>query len=681
MISSPCRSATFRRSRGSRGLFVALALGLPQVVFAQTSAPFSLDFKWAALADPAGQVNGPLRNGIASTESAEFSRDGQYIVTVSKADGRMASPSGSPHDGTAHMRLWDLEGNMIWDVKRSRGPLVPATGRPNDQPSDRVDEMENAAFSRDDRYIAAVGDDSKVEIWQVRDLDTHAILPTPTLVRTFNTAGCIDSVHYTHEGSLLMVGAEDSGTLEIFRVQGDPGTWQSMRTVNHNTTVKANQAINSLDTTADGRYIATAGTDQRGVLWEMDVTRDSSGLITDVQVNRLATMTQPTSTTREMRFQPDTPHGDAIVAMTAEHDQATYIYRLQDLVDHAGPATSGPDPIHTLRASNTANKIGNPTEAGGFTPDGKYLIFSGKTRADAGGAGSIDPAFLRVYETKELSSAGPEPDPIYVRRQDVYNTEYLSVNPAGDLLTTAHHDGSVRLWDIHTSGAETIASEGFNEPTDVANRWTLRGPRATTDGAIAPGSTKSFGTSNHLDPKSHFIGHRGSQYISMLQLGDSVHTLTMNEAWDLSGSTDLQVQFAAAASLDSFGTDDFLRLRADLNGDNNFDVIIAEFVGDAESNRMVLASDKSLSLNRTFTDFYFDLEPLLPTDFGHQIRFQLEASSKSDDASMGFDSLRVTGSAVPEPGALSMLLTVACAGSAIRMAREASKRTVPFTGR
>lgn len=599
--------------------------------------------------------HGPTRNDIASGESAEFSRDGRYVATVSKADGRLASPSGSPHGGTSHLRLWDIEGNLIWDMPRSRGPVNPATGGPVDQPASGVDEMEVAAFSRDDKYLAAAGDDGKIEIWQVRDLSTHAILAQPVLARTFDTGAVaqgngVDSLRYSHDGSLLFAGTEEGGKVEVFRVQGQPSSWQFMHKANHGGT--GSNSVNSVDISPDDRYVATAGTNTNGGTWRLDVTRDASGLVTAVNMQRLATMTDPTSTTREIRFQPGADPENALVILTAEHNQATFVYRMQDLIGHTGPATTSPAPVQILRASNTNNRIGTPMEPAAFTNDGRFLIVTGKTRADAGGPGSIQPAFIKIYETAEIRAGAPEPDPVYVRREAVFNTEYLDVSPGNDMLASSHHDGSVRVWSKSISGSETIRSEAFNEPTNVAQRWTLAGPRATADGTTSPSGTRSFGTSDHVSPSSAFVGHRGSQYISIRHLGEATHSLTLNDTWDLRGYRSHQVQFAAAAATGQFEGNDLLRLRADLNGDGVFETIIAEFVPASNGNMVLAGTD--IALSPSFSDFYVDLEPLLPHDFNHTVCFQIEAWNSSVNEPMGFDSLRVTG-VIPEPAPLGIL--------------------------
>jgi hypothetical protein len=155
------------------------------VVSAQQK-PFALEFQWSEFADPAAQPG--EASGVNGGESAVFSPNGQLITIASKPDGRLNAYEGEDKTGgTAHLRLFDIEGDLIWDKARSRGPDHNNDGRPNNQPSDGEDEIELALLSRDGQYIAAGGEDDKIEVWDIRDPSGN-VKAEPELVHTFNQA-------------------------------------------------------------------------------------------------------------------------------------------------------------------------------------------------------------------------------------------------------------------------------------------------------------------------------------------------------------------------------------------------------------------------------------------------------------------------------------------------------------
>jgi WD40 repeat protein len=153
-----------------------------------------------------------------------FSSDGQLIITASKADGRVGSYTRNPSfRATAHLRLWDATtGDLLWTRERSRAPGSDSQSRPDDQPGDGEDEIEIAMFSPDDMYVAAGGEDDKIEIWQVKDSVSGSVLNNPVLVKTLTTDASVDGMTYSHSGDLLFAGTEDHADLEVFNVQGDP---------------------------------------------------------------------------------------------------------------------------------------------------------------------------------------------------------------------------------------------------------------------------------------------------------------------------------------------------------------------------------------------------------------------------------------------------------------------------
>ena len=673
------------------GAIAALAVGCPAAwgQDALPNAPYRMEIgqlpagfqdgvggdpaDWIKFADPFGLFN--EENGITDGEAAQFSSDGRYVITSSKADGRYVNrtPDGSAPGGqyewdfdtdpamaTARLRLWDARtGELVWEKGRSRGPDSDDDFRPDDQPADHADEIEIASFSPDDRYVAAGGEDDQIEIWRIKDLATGALLDDPVLVRTFNTAAAVDGMTYSHRGDLLFAGTENAGEVEVYRVQGDPDTWQKMGVFQHGGA--PGNAVNSLDITQDDEYVATHGTNREGVFWDLEVARDRSGLITGVDMTKVATLGDTSDfqgSGREARFSNDggpDGSGETYLILTNERDYLTRVYEVDELKSYTGPQDDQgqvPQPVLRLRNGDnppgTLPAFGTEVEPAAFTSSGRFFVNDGDSRDPSGNPnGLVFPGFLRVYETAEWEGKPPgeEPDPIWVER--ALSTEFIAFNPGDTNLASVHGDGTLRLWDVAITDARTIASEGFNEPAATHNRWTLAGDRSATGATPDAG----WGTSSNVNRDGWtFVGERGTHYVAADGLGGETHTLTLNEAWDIGGFTDRQLQFAAVAAPGAFESGDFLRLLADLDGDGAFETTIAEFLPDGDGDlawdgRKLndLFEDDAGNGFYAFTDFFVDLEALLPGDFGGAIRFQLQARTDSPAEELGFDSLRVTG--------------------------------------
>lgn len=464
---------------------------------------------WIQFADPFGLFD--QENGITDGETTQFNGDGTLIISVNKSDGRYVntppdgqSPSSSsykwdfntnPTMATSRLRLWNAQtGQLIWEKHRSRGPDTDGDFRPDDQPSDREDEIEVGSFSPDDRYVAAAGEDDKIEIWRIRDVTTGALLSDPVLAKTFNTSASVDGMVYSHSGELLFAGTENAGKGDIFRVQGDPDTWQKIGDFDHGD--QGGNAINSIDISQDDEYVATHGSNRVGVFWDLEVTRDGSGFITAAQMTRIATLNEKDGyygSGREARFSNDGgPDGsnETFVIYVNERDYLTRVYSLEELKNYSGPAndpSQAPQPIHWLitgdKPASQKEANGTEVEVTAFTSDGRFFLQDGDSRGDASVGHSTNfavfPGFFRIYETTEWldNSSDEQPDPIWVER--AMSTESANFSPDNARLASGHGDGTLRVWDVAITEARTIESEAFNETSEAAARWTLAGSRAT----------------------------------------------------------------------------------------------------------------------------------------------------------------------------------------------------------
>ncbi len=173
-------------------------------------------------------------------------------------------------------------------------------------------------------------------------------------------------------------------------------------------------------------------------------------------------------------------------------------------------------------------------------------------------------------ETKEIRVGEPTPDPVFVQR--ALATEFIEFSPDGSMLASGHGDGTVRPWNVTISGSEMIASEAFSE--NDAGRWTSSGKRS--------GTRDGWASSAMVWHTTPFRGHRGRHDVAANDLGGETHSLTIDEAWDISGYTGRGLQLAAVAAPDAFEPGDFLRLLADTDGDGEFETKVAEFLPDSD---------------------------------------------------------------------------------------------------
>ena len=653
--------ATARRAVGT------LSLVLFAVVAAPASAQvFSLDPVWYRFADPGGadpadptlSLPSPGdgledNRGWLSGESAEFSSDGRLILTASRGDGTFDGfppyPTPELTGGTAHLRLWTVDGELLWDRARSRGPDTDGDGRPDDQVADGADEIEVAIWSAHesnrDRYALAGGEDDLVEVWEVHDAE-GALLAEPVLARTLTLpAGreaAIDEMELSRSGELLLVGTELPGGIEMYRVTGEPSTWAHVGSADHGGT--GTNAVNAAGFSSDDGLVFTAGSNTVGKLWRLTLTRGADGELTAARLDELIAVDDPVRSAKAAAFEPGTDRHFIL----ASKDQRVFVYDVGALLrGERRPAVVLSNSVYR----GSRGMVGVEVEPAFYSRTGRFLIAGGGPRKQfpPTTAGYVS-SFFRVWETAELQAAGPEPDPVFV--QPVFATEHFDFTADDARLTTVHEDGTVRLWDVAAGGAVTVASEGLNERTVTHGRWTLDGPRSTAAGGDDWGVTAqpTQAEIDGADPgveavgqevghDAEWVGHRGARYLAADDLGGRTHALTLSEPWDASGFSDLQVQFAVAALRGEFEGDDGLRLLADLDGDDAFETTLAEFTPDTDGD-LAFGDRKATPV---FEDHFVDLEAVLPAGFDGRVRFRVEARTDSGREEIAFDGLRLVG--------------------------------------
>ncbi|MGF1453384.1 MAG: hypothetical protein ACFB21_15085 [Opitutales bacterium] len=662
--------------------FVAASGFALATLAAEPAPPIALEFLWYRYADPGGEAHpdapwNPLTNsregyetdrGEVGGESAVISPDGRLVVTTSRANARQKAFDDPPrytmdlHGRTSHVRLFTIDGELLWDRARSRGPDnvnnetgnppgdgIPDDVPPGDDPGVFEDELEHGEFtvheSNAGRYVVAAGEDDKIEVWEIMDAEGN-VLEAPTLVRTLFIPGgrvaAFDSLGFSSSGELLTGGTEWFGHVEFWRATGHPDTWEHVGHLSHGGG-NIGKAVNEFDFSPDDRFLLTAGTDQWGRFFELDIQRNGEGDIVSVSAvggGPLAEMPQPERSAKAARIEPVTGRH----AVIASKDQRMFVFHTDDL--RQGINT----PMITLHNGfyyGVDRMTGTEIEPGGYSTSGRFLIQGGgpEERFEKHpNSADYESSFFRIFDTTELQRGAPEPDPVWV--QPAFHTEFFHFHTDDSLLATSHDDGTARLWKTNISGTYTIAAEAFNERTETHNRWTLSGPAGGSDFGVShmeplPWKIDNGFNNNPADIEQDavWVGLRGSRFLAIDEL-DGVHALTLNETWGLAGYTDLMVHFAAAAADDgSFESGDFLRLLADTTGDGNFETTIAEFLANGNGRLQREGSDETLDF--IFQDFRLPLAPFLNSS--EQIRFRIEANNDKNAEEMAFDTLRVTG--------------------------------------
>ncbi|MGK2925512.1 MAG: WD40 repeat domain-containing protein [Lysobacterales bacterium] len=183
------------------------ALSMPAAAVAElaevnpTATPF-VQLIWSRVADINGEAG--------AIESAEFSPDGQYIISGAKYDNSLI--------------LWRaLDGTVVW-----RQVLD--------------DEIERAGFSPDGEFVVSCGEDETLRLWRASDGEP---------IRAIALDAAVDGMAFSPDGKLMITGKE-GGKVQAW-------TMPEMELVG---TVQAPDTVNSIVFTQDGEYFFTAGAPQ-----------------------------------------------------------------------------------------------------------------------------------------------------------------------------------------------------------------------------------------------------------------------------------------------------------------------------------------------------------------------------------------------------------------------------------
>ncbi len=251
------------------------------------------------------------------------------------------------------------------------------------------EEIERVAFSPDDSIVAGVSEDYLITLYNAN---------TGKEIRRIELETAADGLAFANTKNILVSGQEkikqkDDTKIGYIRAY-DMETGELMYKVNHGETV------NEIQFTADDTYFLSAGMNSEVKIWETDTGK------------LIRTLTPG----REFGFVCGffSPDGKYVVASGFKGDIFLWDFATGEL----------------LREWNTS---GRKVETLAFTADGRYLLSAGN-----------DP-YIRVYRTSQiLNPVGKVPIAYAVHAND--QAEYIDFNTDSSFLTSAHQDGTVRLW-------------------------------------------------------------------------------------------------------------------------------------------------------------------------------------------------------------------------------------------
>ncbi len=252
-----------------------------------------------------------------------------------------------------------------------------------------AEEIERVAFSPDDKVVASVSEDYLLTLYES---------DTGKEIRRIELETAADALAFANKKNILVSGQEKikqkDGTLIGYIRAYDMNTGELMYKVDHGETV------NEIQFTPNDAYFLSAGMNSEVKIWETDTGK------------LIRTLTPG----REFGFVCGffSPDGKYVAASGFRGDIFVWDLATGEL----------------LREWNTS---GRKIETLAFTADGRYLLSAGN-----------DP-YIRVYRTTQiLNPVGKVPIAYAVHAND--QAEYIDFNADSSFLTSAHQDGTVRLW-------------------------------------------------------------------------------------------------------------------------------------------------------------------------------------------------------------------------------------------
>jgi WD40 repeat protein len=311
-----------------------------------------------------------------------------------------------------------------WRIDRSNPTalesLLNAYAQPDHATLDTGEPVNDVAYSRNGDFLATVGSDGKVRLW---DVSTRAQIGAPITVPS--SGDLVGGVAFSPDGKTLATSV-GSGPVRLWDVStraqiGVPITVPG----------KGGSDVFGVAFSPDGKTLATADGDGTVRLWDVS---------TRAQIGAPITVPGTANGVFKVAFSPD---GKTLA--TADDNG---IVRLWDV--------------------STRAQIGAPITVPG-TPGGFGVAFSpdGKTLATAGTDGT---ARLWDITTRTQTRTITVPD-------TAYGATGVAFSPDGKTLATADGDGTVRLWDI-------TAYSQIGAPITVPGKYGVVGEAFSPDGRL-----------------------------------------------------------------------------------------------------------------------------------------------------------------------------------------------------
>jgi WD40 repeat protein len=432
-------------------------------------------------------------------------------------DGRILATGG----GDGLVRLWDTQSAV------SDGSLLATL-------YGHTHAIGALAFSPDGRWLASGSHDGVICLWDRQQLGSDG---TPTMQRWQGHSSIVRALLFQPASpTATAVAALGEVTAPLLLASGSSDQsirlWSLAGELRY-TLLGHTHEIRSLTFSADGRQLASSGTDQRVYWWDPQTGQ----AINSLQAYRYGVNCA--------RFSPD---GALVVSGSADR-----LVRLWPVASQVAAEADDSPICHSLRGHTrfvravAVSPSGRIVASGG--PDRTVRLWDTTTRAErqilTGHTGHVlTLAFTRAAAAALLASAGadrtirlwsiqegqplPVPSPrLLLGHEDEIHT--LAFDRTGRTLASGCMDGSVRVWDV-ASGVTRLRLPGHTAPitmvaispdgstlASIAFDQTLRLWDLTTGECLQSKKDEHVGTravafGNHPDVGGEFLAYDGDDF-------------------------------------------------------------------------------------------------------------------------------------------------------------------------